>query len=284
MNVIRLPLSLVVVALVVSGVLVAAPAIAAEEPERTAPGFRMASLNLKHTMSPTAVAHDVRSVLRRARPSVIGFQERRSTHRALRAALPRHWGLKMPGGRPSRSHNPIAFDKRVWKHHDSWPQALATTTWKRSSGRTAVDQYGVVAVLEHRTTGHRVRAVSFHMPPSIHDKRSGGPNWRLRDRVETFWRMAAKVRQLSRSTPRRTQFVALCDCNVHFGRDRTDHLVRGRLTGPLRLDSNYTGGRPRPGWQIDYVMAARTRAFRIVDGWSLHGLRTDHPAVVARFR
>ena len=68
------------------------------------------------------------------------------------------------------------------------------------------------------------------MPPSIHDKRSGGPNWRLPDRVETFWRMAAEVRQLARRTPRGTQFVALCDCNVHFGRDRSDHLVRGRLT------------------------------------------------------
>ena len=283
MNVIRV--SLVAFALVVSGVVVTGPAVAAEEAERTSSGFRMASLNLKHTMTPAAVAHDVRSVLRRARPSVIGFQERRSTHRALRAALPRQWALRMPGGRPSRSHNPIAFDTRVWKHHDSWAQVLATKTWRRSSGRIAVDQYGVVAVLEHRATGHRVRAVSFHMPPSIHDKRSGGPNWRLRDRVTTFWRMAAEVRRLARSTPRGTQFVALCDCNVHFGRDRTDHLVRGRLTRPLGLDSNYTAGRrARAGWQIDYVMAARTRAFRIVDGWSLHGLRTDHPAVVARFR
>lgn len=283
MNLIRL--SLVAVALVASGALVAAPASAADEADRTSSGFRMASLNLKHTMSAAAVAHDVRSVLRRARPSVIGFQERRSTHRALRAALPRHWALRMPGGRPSRSHNPIAFDKRVWKHHDSWPQALATRTWRRSSGRIAVDQYGVVAVLEHRATGHRVRAVSFHMPPSIHDKRSGGPNWRLRDRVETFWRMAAAVRRLARGTPRGTQFVALCDCNVHFGRDRSPHLVRGHLTGPLQLDSNYTAGRrPRAGWQIDYVLAARTRAYRIVAGRSLHGLRTDHPAVVASFR
>ena len=150
MNVIR-P-SLLAGALVVYGVLLPAPAIAAEDRERTSSGFRMVSLNLKHTMTPVAVAYDVRSVLRRARPSVIGFQERRSTHRALRAALPRHWALKMPGGPPSRSHNPIAFDKRVWRHHDSWPQALATKTWKRSSGRIAVDQYGVVAVLEHRAT------------------------------------------------------------------------------------------------------------------------------------
>ena len=283
MNVIRLVL--LTVAMVVSGVLVAAPTNAVEKAERTTSGFRMASLNLKHTMTPGAVAHDVRKVIRTARPSVIGFQERRSTHRALRAGLPRHWALRMPGGRPSRSHNPIAFDQRVWKHHASWPQALATKTWRRHSGRIAVDQYGVVAVLEHRATGHRVRAVSFHMPPSIHDKRSGGPNWRLPDRVETFWRMATEVRQLARRTPRGTQFVALCDCNVHFGRDRSDHLVRGRLTRPLRLDSNYTvGRRARAGWQIDYVMAARTRAFRIVDGWSLHGLRTDHPAVVAHFR
>ena len=60
----------------------------------------------------------------------------------------------------------------------------------------------------------------------------------------------------------------------------------------FRLDSNGLpirwsdyGNRNSPyGWQIDYVMAARTRAFRIVDRWSPHRLRTDHPAVVAHFR
>ncbi len=54
MNVIRLVL--LTVAMVVSGVLVAAPTNAAEKAERTSPGFRMASLNLKHTMTPGAVA------------------------------------------------------------------------------------------------------------------------------------------------------------------------------------------------------------------------------------
>ena len=62
------------------------------------------------------------------------------------------------------------------------------------------------------------------MPPSIHNKRSGGPNWRLRDRVKTFWRLADRLRD----------------------------------------------------GQAD-------RAFRIVGGWSLHGLRTDHPAVWPAF-
>ena len=53
--------------MVVSGVLVAAPANAAEKAERTSPGFRMASLNLKHTMTPGSRRHDVRKVLRRPR-------------------------------------------------------------------------------------------------------------------------------------------------------------------------------------------------------------------------
>ncbi len=53
MNVIRLVL--LTVEMVVSGVLVAAPANAVEKAERTTSGFRMASLNLKHTMTPGAV-------------------------------------------------------------------------------------------------------------------------------------------------------------------------------------------------------------------------------------
>ena len=59
MNVIRLVL--LTVAMVASGVLVAAPANAAEKAERTTSGFRMASLNLKHTMTP-------RSRIARSRP------------------------------------------------------------------------------------------------------------------------------------------------------------------------------------------------------------------------
>ena len=262
----------------------AAAVAAGATTERREVGFRVVSVNVRHTLPRDAVIHDVRAVIRRAKPSLIGFQERGGSKPVLRAALPDHWGLVMPNRRRSATdNNPIAYDTRVWSRLDGRARVLTKRTWRRSNGRWAGTQYAVVAELQHRETGHTVRAVSFHMPPRIHDLRSGGPNWRLQDRVEAFWRMAAAVRDLARTTPPGTQFIAMCDCNVHFHRDRTPLLVRGKLARPLRLEHNYSAGRRGPGRQIDYVMAQRRAPFRIVDGWALHGLRTDHPAVLARF-
>jgi hypothetical protein len=277
-----LGLGLLAAPTVVDGPAPAAAAAAARKPGHS--GFRIATLNLLHTLGPAAVRHDVRKVIATRHPSVIGFQERRDTRPALQAALPDHWALRMPTTAPGTDDNPIAFDKRVWKAKYSWPRLLAKHTWRRSSGQVAVDQYGVVTVLQHRRTGHTIRVISFHMPNLIHNRATGGPNWSERQRLGAFWRMAANVREVARSAPANQQFVALCDCNVTESRDHSDALVRGKLTRPLDLENNYSAAGYKFGWRIDYVMTERRARYDIVSWRVLHALRTDHPAVVARFR
>jgi hypothetical protein len=248
-------------------------------------GFRMASLNLPHTMSAGAVAHDVRQVIRQGRPSVIGFQERGGSRPAMRAALPRHWGLVMPRQGSGTDLNPLAYDRRVWALKKAKPVLLAGRTWRRARGNTAIEQYGVLARLVHREGRHRVRVLSFHMPSDVHDKGTGGPNWGNADRVHAFWRMADNVVDVARSTKKRSQFIALCDCNVKASRDTTSQLVEGRIVRPLRLMTNYDAGPAPVPFEADYVMGSRGAGYRIVDWRQLNaGLITDHPSPVARFR
>lgn len=263
----------------------AAPAQAptAKRKKQRRRGFRIATLNLNHTLSRRQVRADVRKVIDTRHPSIIGFQERRDTRRAMRAALPEHWALRMPVKAPGTDDNPIAFDKRVWRAKRSWPRLLAAKTWRRNSGQTAIDQYGVVTVLEHKRTGHLVRAISFHMPNLIHNRSTGGPNYRERGRLGAFWRMADGVRSTARNTPKGQQFVALCDCNVTESKDHSDKLVKGKITRPLRLENNYSAAGYKQGWRIDYVMSQRSARYRIA-GWKvMHRLHTDHPGVVTRF-
>jgi hypothetical protein len=279
--------------------LLAAPAVAADSPESSAAaqkqaqdktqkkktsGYRIATLNLENGMSARSMRHDVLKVIGTRHPTVIGFQERRDSRPALRAALPKGWALRMPVTAPGTDDNPIAFDKRVWKVKYSWPRLLAKHTWHRNSGQEAIDQYGVVVVLQHRRSGHTIRAISFHMPNLIHNRSTGGPNWAERERLGAFWRMAANVREVARSTPKGQQFVALCDCNVTESRDRSGALVKGQLTRPLGLENNYSAAGYHFGWRIDYVMAERRSKYRIASWRVLHELRTDHPAVVTRFK
>ncbi len=165
----------------------------------------------------------------------------------------------------------------------TWAALLTGTTWRRYSGQTAHDQYGVVAVLKHRESGHIIRAASFHLPNHLHNRRTGGPNYANRRGVEAMWRMASRVRFLKEDAPEAHQFVAMCDCNVTANRDTTDHLVRGRITRPLGLETNYSADRHRRGSGIDYVMAERDSAFRIESYTSYPQLVTDHPGVVATF-
>jgi hypothetical protein len=251
---------------------------------RKTSSFRIATLNLSHELGPKSVRHDVRKVIATRRPTVIGFQERRDTKRELLAALPDHWALRMPTSADGTDDNPIAYDKRVWRAKKSFPRLLAKHTWRRNSGQTAINQYAVVVVLEHKRTGHLIRAISFHMPNLIHDRATGGPNWREPGRLGAFWRMAANVREVGKATPRKQQFVALCDCNVTESRDDTRQLVKGQITRPLHLENNYSAAGYRPGWRIDYVMAERHSKFRIVNWSVMHDLRTDHPAVITRFQ
>lgn len=247
--------------------------------------YAVATLNLEKGMGVSAMRHDIREVIRGPKTTVIGFQERLSSRRALRKALPRHWRLLMPSrGATGMDDNPVAFNMRVWKLKNAWPKLLASKTWRRDSGRMAHDQYGVVGVLKHRRTGHVIRTISFHLPPGIHNRSTGGPNWGNGDRVKATWRMADTVRTVKRRAPKRQQFIAMCDCNVTDSKDHGSDLVRGKITKPLKLDTNYSVGGYRPGWRIDYVMAEKRSRFRI-GGWrSFRHLNTDHPGVVARFR
>ena len=242
--------------------------------------FQVATLNLRKGMRVPGMRHDIGRVLDGG-ASVIGFQERLFSRPALRASLPKSWTLLMPKGPTGTDDNSIAFDKDVWELEKTWAALLAGTTWRRRTGQTAHDQYGVVAVLRHRASGHVIRAVSFHLPNHLHNRRTGGPNYANRGGVEAMWRMAARIRSLKEDARPAHQFVAMCDCNVTENRDTTDDLVRGRITQPLGLETNYTGRKGGSG--IDYVMGERDSDYRIDSFESYRHLVTDHPGIVATF-
>ena len=285
------PIALVAASLLVLTTLTwgGSPAQAREPARSHAAGFAsgarfgVATLNLRKGMRVAGMRHDIGQVIGGG-ASVVGFQERLFSRPALRAALPKSWSLLMPKGPTGIDDNPIAFDKKVWKLEKTWAPLLTGTTWRRYSGRIAHDQYGVVAVLRHRKTGHTIRAVSFHLPNHLHNRRTGGPNYANRRGVEAMWRMASRIRSLKEDTPAAHQFVAMCDCNVTANRDTGDHLVKGRITKPLRLETNYSADNHRRGSGIDYVMAERHSDFRIRSFHSYRHLVTDHPGVVATFK
>lgn len=273
--------------LLITGVSPGASAAEAREQERSqaaaagpAGRFTVATLNLRKGMRVSGMRHDIGRVLSGG-ASVIGFQERLFSRPALRASLPKSWTLLMPDGPTGTDDNPIAFDKDVWELEKTWSALLTGKTWRRQTGQIAHDQYGVVAVLRHRASGHVIRALSFHLPNHLHNRRTGGPNYANRGGVQAMWRMAARVRFIAQDAPEAHQFVGLCDCNVTENRDTTDHLVKGRITRPLRLETNYTGRQGGSG--IDYVMGERASEFRIRSFRSYRDLVTDHPGIVATF-
>jgi hypothetical protein len=242
--------------------------------------FTVATLNLRKGMRVAGMRHDIGQVLDGG-ASLIGFQERLFSRPALRASLPKSWTLLMPSGPTGTDDNPIAFDKDVWELERTWSALLTGKTWRRHTGRIAHDQYGVVAVLRHRASGHVIRSVSFHLPNHLHNRRTGGPNYANRGGVQAMWRMAHRVRAIAAGAPEGHQFVAMCDCNVTENRDTTDHLVKGRITRPLGLETNYSGRKGGSG--IDYVMGERDSDFRIRSFRSYRHLVTDHPGIVATF-
>lgn len=252
---------------------------------RRTPGFQVASLNLEKGMSVREIRADFRNVVGHTNTSVIGFQERLFSRSLMRRALPKHWRLLMARKGPTGvDDNPIAFNMRKWKLKNSWVKKLSGHNWSRNSGRTAHDQFGMVGVLKHRKTGHVIRVISFHLPPGIHNRSTGGPNWSYDARVHATWDMAATVRAVKRRAPKGQQFIAACDCNVTHSKDTGDQLVKGKISGPLRLATNYSVGGYRPGWRIDYVMAERRSPFQL-KGWrSFRDLNTDHPGIVGRFK
>lgn len=249
---------------------------------RRTPDFKVAQLNLHNSMSTRGMRHDIKKMIR-AGATVIGMQERRGTKRMVRRALPDHWRLAMPVGRDGTDDNPIAWNSRVWKARKSWARLLARKTWYRDGyGSQAITQWAVMAVLQHRPSGHRIRVASLHMPNEIQTK-GGGPRWSERDNLEAFWRMSKNLRRAYKKTPGGQQFVTTCDCNVSWGRDDSRHLLKGKVTKPLSLMSNYSRGGKRTGWQIDYVLAERRQPY-VIENWSVHhDLKTDHPGVVTRF-
>ena len=244
--------------------------------------FSVATLNLRKGMRVPGMRHDIGRVIGGG-ASLIGFQERLFSRPALRASLPKSWSLLMPDGPTGTDDNPIAFDKDVWKLQRTWPVLLTGKTWRRNTGRTAHDQYGVVAVLRHRASDHVIRSVSFHLPNHLHNRGTGGPNYANRGGVEAMWRMAHRVRRLEKNAPEGHQLVAMCDCNVTADRDTTDLLLKGRIIKPLGLKSNNAVKGRGPGSGIDYVLAEQGASFRLASYRSYTDLATDHPGVVASF-
>ena len=76
----------------------------------------------------------------------------------------------------------------------------------------------------------------------------------------------------------------MCDCNVTENRDLGDDLVKGRITKPLRLETNYSADDHRRGSGIDYVMGERHSDFRIRSFRFYRHMVTDHPGIVADLR
>ena len=197
----------------------------------------------------------------------------------------RLWQLVMPTHPHGADLNPIAFDTRVWELKHAWPALLTDHTWRARRGNIAIAQYAVVATLQHRQTGRLIRAASFHMPPRIHNQ-SGGPNYGLRPRVEAFWRMAASVDKLARSTPderpvrrdvrlqrRRRRATAPTSCS------RAASSTRSTWRPTTTCGGNGTG------MSIDYVMTPlHGEEFDITDFVRLDGLITDHPAIVTKLK
>ena len=272
-------------ALLVGSGLVGSTTTAASSAPAPAPSpvaYKIASLNLANQLGTRAMRHDIRKVAG-AGATVIGLQERRGTKRMVKAALPAGWRLAMPTTGDGTDDNPVIWNDNVWKLHRAWPRVLTKKTWYRDGyGKQAIDQYAVVVVLEHRRSGQRIRAASFHMPSSI-QARNGGPNWGQRDRVEAFWRMSKSVRGLASNTPAGQQFTAMCDCNVSHGRDHTKYLLKGKVTNPMNFANQYNTIGKKSGWQIDYVMTKRRKPYRIASWQVLHDLRTDHPSPVVKF-
>ena len=196
-------------------------------------------------MRVAGMRHDIGQVLDGG-AAVVGFQERLFSRPALRASLPKSWTLLMPEGPTGTDDNPIAFDKEVWELKKTRAVLLTGKTWRRYSGQIAHDQYGVVAVLRHRKTGHTIRAVSFHLPNHLHNRHTGGPNYANRRGVEAMWRMAHRIRVLKEHTPDAQQFVAMCDCNVTENRDTTDRSSR-------------VGSPSRSGWRPTTPSTAAAR-------------------------
>lgn len=284
------PIALVAAAvLLLAGVTLVGPSSQAHDlgqarAASAAPGnrFSVATINLRKGMSVAGLRHDVGQILD-GDASVIGFQERLFSRRSLRAALPKSWALLMPHGPTGTDDNPIAFDTRVWEVEKTWAALMAATTWRRQSGQIAHDQYGVVAVLRNRASGHIIRAVSFHLPNHLHNRDTGGPNYANRGGVEAMWRMARRIRFLKEDAPDAHQFVAMCDCNVTENRDTGTMLVKGQITEPLGLETNYSADQRHRGSGIDYVMAERDSDFRIHSFRFYRRMVTDHPGVVATF-
>lgn len=117
--------------------------------------------------------------------------------------------------------NRIAWNPNIWEKRHSWHRRTSKITFRRSGRRPVVDKI-TVAILKHRATNKRLKAVSYHKPS--HTQRAewnrNAPNrWRiLKDSMALFKRMAfgSAVRHLlfggddnidERKDPRRFRFM-----------------------------------------------------------------------------
>ena len=285
----RLAALLVALVLLAAGAtLVAAPAQARDEARSQASVERVPAVASPWRRSTCArgcaspgMRHDIGQVLGGG-ASVIGFQERLFSRPALRARLPKSWTLLMPSGPTGTDDNPIAFDKRVWELEKTWPALLTGTTWRRRTGQIAHDQYGVVAVLRHRRSGHVIRAVSFHLPNHLHNRRTGGPNYANRAGVAGD---VADGRRGSASSPRtRPPRTSSSRCATATSpRTGTPPTTSSRAGSPGRCAWRPTTAVAAGGSGIDYVMGERDSDFRIDSFESYRRLVTDHPGIVATF-
>ena len=239
-------------------------------------------------MRVAGMRHDIAQVLD-GDASVIGFQERLFSRPALRAALPKSWTLLMPKGPTGTDDNPIAFDKRRLGRLETDlgapPDRHDLAALLRSDRPRPVRRGGRAPATAK--TGHTIRALSFHLPNHLRQ-----PPLRVAPTTPTVAASEADVAdgqpdplRSRRTRPTRTSSSAMCDCNVTANRDTTDDLVKGRITRPLRLETNYSADQHRRGSGIDYVMGERDSDFRhpLLRTPTGH-LVTDHPGVVATFQ
>lgn len=95
----------------------------------------------------------------------------------LRMLLAKHGLVAVRGGFECI----VAYDPEVWELRKARVVRLSPTTYFRKSGRAVPFMESPLVVLEHRATGKRIKALSYHTPSAV--QRGGRPNRKVKARL-----------------------------------------------------------------------------------------------------
>lgn len=113
----------------------------------------------------------------------------------LRMLLAKHGLVAVRGGFECI----VAYDPEVWEYRKHRTVRLSPTTYFRKSGRAVPFMESPLVVLEHRATGKRIKALSYHTPSAV--QRGGKPNRKVKKRLavtENAMRLFKRIASRSR--------------------------------------------------------------------------------------